>query len=337
MKKIHLFLILLCLLLTGCSRIPEADPDQAPDSGPPAVQESAAPSGTGEAPSDTMQEDARTEEAPPESPPAEDSPQDPDAEALASLADDILTPSMTEYEKVRAIHDYLVVHVDYDYDNLAADTLPDTAFTKEGALLLHSAVCEGYARAFSWLCARAGIEELLVYGTADDGSVVQSHAWNQVRIDGEWYNVDVTWDDPLMNGEVITDGSNMIYDYFLVPDRVLSGSHTADAPESLHVCTSDRYLEENRRLTIAPYLTEPFSFADSDARIQEAVEQYLSENTRVFQIVCDVTSATPEDRSQMVLDQVKNTMTARGEYGQISVETQYGIADYAIISVTITD
>ena len=96
-------------------------------------------------------------------------------------------------------------------------------------------------------------------------------------------------------------------------------------------------LEENRRLTIAPYLTEPFSFADSDARIQEAVEQYLSESARVFQIVCDVTSATPEDRSQMVLDQVKNTMTARGEYGQISVETQYGIADYAIISVTITD
>lgn len=176
-----------------------------------------------------------------------------------------------------------------------------------------------------------------MYGTADDGSVVQSHAWNQVCIDGEWYNVDVTWDDPLMNGEVITDGSNMIYDYFLVPDRVLSGSHTADAPESLHVCTSDRYLEENRRLTIAPYLTEPFSFADSDARIQEAVEQYLSESARVFQIVCDVTSATPEDRSQMVLDQVKNTMTARGEYGQISVETQYGIADYAIISVTITD
>ena len=152
MKKIHLFLILQCLLLTGCSRLPEADPGQAPDSGPPAVQESATPSGTGEAPSDTMQEDARTEEAPPESPPAEDSPQDPDAEALASLADDILTPSMTEYEKVRAIHDYLVVHVDYDYDNLAADTLPDTAFTKEGALLLHSAVCEGYARAFSWLC-----------------------------------------------------------------------------------------------------------------------------------------------------------------------------------------
>ncbi len=61
MKKIHLFLIPLCLLLTGCSRLPEAAPGQTPDSGPPTVQESAAPSGT-------MQEDDRTEEAPPESP-----------------------------------------------------------------------------------------------------------------------------------------------------------------------------------------------------------------------------------------------------------------------------
>lgn len=258
------------------------------------------------------------------------------AEALAALPDTIFTDSMSEYEKVKAIHDYLVVHVDYDYANLEAGTLPDTAFTVEGALLLHSAVCEGYARAFSYLCRQAGIEEQLVYGTADDGTGVESHAWNQVCVDGNWYNIDVTWDDPMMNGELVTDGSNIIYDYFLVPDLTFLGNHSAEEPDKLHSCTSEQYLEENRQLTIAPYLTEPYAFTATDEEIRAAVEQYLSEGALTFQLVCDLTFSTPESRSDLVLNVVKDTMTAREEYGQISVETQYGVADYAIVFVTIT-
>lgn len=255
---------------------------------------------------------------------------------ITVLLNGIVTPGMSEYEKVKAIHDYLIIHVDYDYDNLAAGTLPDTAFTAEGALFLHSAVCEGYARAFSLLCDRSGIENALVYGTADDGTGVQNHAWNQVRVDGEWYNIDVTWDDPLMDGEPVTDGSNMVYDYFLVPDMTLLGNHTAGSPDSLKACTSERYLEENRRLTIAPYLSEPCTFAASDEEAQTAVEQYLADGIRTFEIVCDVTSHSPEGRAELVLNHVKAVMEARAQYGQISVETQYGIADYAIIDVTIT-
>ena len=55
--------------------------------------------------------------------------------------------------------------------------------TAEGALLDHLAVCEGYARAFSRLCEQAGLEELMISGTADNGSGTISHAWNQVQID----------------------------------------------------------------------------------------------------------------------------------------------------------
>lgn len=332
MKRIYLPLVILSVLLTGCFGTGQTEPKDVP----PSEQPEAFPEDSQEFP---LSEDSFPEEpvsAPADSFPEETSAEDSEADELAILADGITDSSMSEYEKVRAIHDYLVVHVDYDYENLAAGTLPDTAFTKEGALLLHSAVCEGYARAFSYLCSRAGLEELLVYGTADDGTGVQTHAWNQVRIDGEWYHVDVTWDDPLMNGKVITDGSNIIYEYFLVPDRSLLGSHTAESPEELHPCTSERYLEENRRLTIDPYLMEPFAFADTDEEVQTAVGHYLSESIHCFQVVCDVTSFTPENRSEYVLNCVKDTMSARGEYGQISVETQYGIADYAVIGVTIT-
>ncbi len=257
-------------------------------------------------------------------------------EEMATLADSLYTSSMSDYEKVKSFHDYLVIHVDYDYDNLASDTLPDSAFTAEGALLLHSAVCEGYAKAFSYLCQKAGLEEQLIYGTADDGTGVQTHAWNQVKVDDEWYNIDVTWDDPLMNGKVITDGSNITYEYFLVPDDPFYTTHTPESPAPLQTCTSDRYLTDNRRLTIEPYLTDPYTFLTTQEDIPPTITQYLTANTLQFQLVCDTPDTTPESLSDYALTQTKEIMLSLSLYGQISVETQYGIADYTILSITIT-
>lgn len=346
MKKFFIFPFLLCLLLTGCTGsarrpLPGFDPATADKNTDLSDSEEklSEPESTDSPSTDpayTRDEPSPSSEMLSSDPLPEASSPEPESEQLNALADEILLPSMSEYEKVKAIHDYLVTHVNYDYENLAAGTLPDTAFTKEGALLLHSAVCEGYAKAFSWLCKEAGIKEQLVYGTANDGTGVQPHAWNQVCVDGEWYYVDVTWDDPLIDGEVVSDGSNLIYDYFLVPGMTLLGNHTAEAPETLHECTSERYLEQNRLLTIEPYLTEPYSFTGSDAEIREAVERYLAEGTHVFRLICDITYHTPEGRSNLVLEHVKDTMAARQEYGQISVETQYGVANYAVICVTIT-
>ncbi len=348
MKKLCLLTLTLSLLLTGCAKTPDwfndlitpghesalentgtQEQEDISSAGVPEAEEAASRQKHQESSGIPEILDTELSQGPAES-------QNAESEQMTAIAREIVTSSMTEYEKVKAIHDYLVVHVNYDYDNLAAGTLPDTAFTAEGALLLHSAVCEGYAKAFSLLCREAGIEEQLIYGTADDGTGVQTHAWNQVLVDGEWYNIDVTWDDPLLNGQAVTDGSNMIYEYFLVPDTTLSGNHTADPEQTPHVCSSGRFLEENRQMTIQPYLQSPYTFTDSDAEIQNAVEQYLSDHTHTFQLVCDVTSNTPEERSEFVLNTVKDTMMSREEYGQISVETQYGVADYAIIAVNIT-
>lgn len=370
-----LLLLLAALLLTGCSspgswidgilqdagvlspdgqteNTDTLSPDDktkdtgtmSPD-GQPSDADAASPGGQSPDNGTGIPSSSSKENAPPDDPasqgPSEEGGKRPESSSSASpeilaLLDGIVSPSMSEYEKVKAIHDYLVIHVNYDYENLSAGTLPDSAFTADGALLMHSAVCEGYAKAFSLLCDLSGVENTLVYGTADDGTGVQSHAWNQVRIDGAWYNMDVTWDDPLMNGRVVTDGSNMIYDYFLVPDTVLAGNHTAESSDKLQVCNSDQYMEQNRRMTIEAWLTEPCTFTDSDGEVQTAVGQYLSDGVLEFQLVCDAVSHDPEERSDFVLNQVKETMEALGLYGQISVETQYGIADYAVIDVTVT-
>ena len=104
----------------------------------------------------------------------------------------------------------------------------------------------------------------------------------------------------------------------------------------MHTCTSDRFLADNRRLTIEPYLVEPYTFTSTTADMQVAITQYLTDNILQFQLVCDTTLDTPELLADYALNQTKETMLTLSLYGQISVETQYGIADYAILSVTIT-
>lgn len=282
--------------------------------------------------------DSLTEEAKEESETSDTVEEDTDdsSSGMEAVAASILSSGMSEYEIVKAIHDYLVFNVDYDYENLYADTLPDTAYTAEGALLLHSAVCEGYARAFNYLCEQAGLESLMVYGSANDGTTVLSHAWNQVRVDNAWFNVDVTWDDPLVNGELVSDGSNIIYDYFLVPDSSLEGTHTAEGPDDRHVCSDTRYLESNRLLSIEPYLEDPYCFVSSDEEIAPAVQSYLSDATYQFQIVCDATAEQAEDKMSLVLDTVAAAMQELHLSGQIAAGVEYGVADYAVVTVTIT-
>ena len=144
-----------------------------------------------------------------------------DSAGIRQIAAQIFTDDMSDYDKVFAIHQYLVTTVNYDYDNMQANTLPDSVFTAEGALFDHLAVCEGYARAFSALCEQADLTELMISGTADNGSGTISHAWNQVQVDGIWYNMDATWDDPLVENQVVSYGSNIFYDYFIVHDNIM--------------------------------------------------------------------------------------------------------------------
>lgn len=320
MKKIYILLCAVLLLLTGCSfsrwkdEVPHATDILE-------YSESSAPSISPQKPV-SPSEPAATDTA--------------DNDPMSAIAAQVLDASTSDYEKVKAIHDHLVIHVNYDYENLENDTLPDDAFTAEGALLKNSAVCEGYAKAFLYLCEKAGLQAELVYGIAKDDTHEEYHAWNQVCVDSLWYNIDVTWDDPFLNGENVTDGSNMIYDYFLIPDSALEKSHFPDHPEKLHACTSSLYLEGNRERTITPYLEEPYTIVSTDDESFEAAARYLTEHTSRFQIVFDTAPENAETKMALVMEQVKELMEGLHIYGQLSVEVQYGIADYAIVSVTIT-
>ncbi|MDE6404614.1 MAG: InlB B-repeat-containing protein [Lachnospiraceae bacterium] len=106
--------------------------------------------------------------------------------ALASVEQ-----GMSDLQKAIVLHDYLAVNCEYDYENLNANTLPSESFNIYGVFVKRTAVCQGYALAYKYLLNQVGIECHMVTSTA------MNHAWNLIKLDGQYYQVDVTWDDPV--------------------------------------------------------------------------------------------------------------------------------------------
>ena len=114
--------------------------------------------------------------------------------AFAAL-DQIITDGMTEEQKVRAIHDYLIYHANYvnDGDYRSAE---NWALGAGGVLLHGEGVCQSYSFAFYMMTTAVGLDCHYVSGRVTTGS----HGWNRVKVDGTWYYIDCTWDDPVGGG-----------------------------------------------------------------------------------------------------------------------------------------
>ncbi len=121
--------------------------------------------------------------------------------ALASVAE----PSMSEYELVKAIHDYVGDHTEYKLQGARSHTAA-------GCLIDGTAVCDGYADAVDLMCYLAGIDCIRIIGWSSEGV---THAWNKVKVDGQWYNMDATWDDQKTSTQ-----------YFLISDEAIGADHT---------------------------------------------------------------------------------------------------------------
>lgn len=133
-------------------------------------------------------------------------------EKVVEILDKIIEDDMTDYEKELAIHDYIVTNCEYGY----TDYSRDYAYRAYGCLVQNKAVCNGYAESMSLLLTCAGVENKIVTGVGKG----ELHAWNQVCLDGKWYNVDATWDDPL------PDRKNYAgHKFFNVPDEIMDDDH----------------------------------------------------------------------------------------------------------------
>ena len=127
--------------------------------------------------------------------------------------------SMPIREKIRVIHDYIIDNT--EYDKLKNDNINDTTYksqTAYGALIQGYATCNGYSDAMAIFLDKLNV---INYKISND-----EHIWNLVYLDGKWYHLDLTWDDPISEINVNRDT------YFLITsDKLLElndGTHEFD-------------------------------------------------------------------------------------------------------------
>ena len=144
---------------------------------------------------------------------------------IDGIINSIITDDMTDIEKELAINKYLCDTIVYDDEALAnaeendyqyVDEKFNDSFTAYGALINGDCVCAGYAAAFKLLADQAGIESIVTTGMLD-GTV--AHAWNKVKIGGEWQNVDVTNNDNEALYNTLLNIPNYASDQTLVEDK----------------------------------------------------------------------------------------------------------------------
>ena len=141
---------------------------------------------------------------------------------LDQLVDQANTLCQTDLEKVFYVHEWLVQNIAYDREHLNDDVQDD--HNLRGALLEGTAVCDGYAKTYALTLRKLGITGVLV--TSKD----IGHAWNMVELDGNWYQVDCTWDDPV-------DGSDQLgycmHKHLLCTTEEMNTNHNDDGNDSV--------------------------------------------------------------------------------------------------------
>ena len=141
------------------------------------------------------------------------------ADKVVSLTDE----SFTDYEYALFFHDYLATCYDYDTNYGVYDVY---GFITSGV-----GVCQAYTYAYMLLLEKVGID----CSFASSGEM--NHIWNVVKVDGEWYHVDVTWDDPLGSVSGKADHGN-----FLLSDTaMLAQENPHYGWVSPYECSSDKY------------------------------------------------------------------------------------------------
>lgn len=156
------------------------------------------------------------------------------AEILSGIPEDA-----SDYEKEKYVYDYVVLHTDYDEE--APDNQNIISVFLNGA-----SVCQGYAYATQYLLRELGIPCTTVTGHARnrEGNLV-AHAWNLVKISGDYYFVDTTWGDPVAGPEaetlkIMQDGY-VNYDYLNLTTKQMEEDHDPSPNVPLPECTALEY------------------------------------------------------------------------------------------------
>lgn len=138
----------------------------------------------------------------------------------------------SDYEKIKFVYEWIIDTTQYQADSADSQNI-------QSVLLYQASVCAGYSKAFQYILNRMGLFCTYVTGTIKDGG---DHGWNMVRLDDNYYYVDVTWGDPVFANRQDGEAGNVTnYNYLCCTEYDLFKTHTPDDSVELPPCTSDDY------------------------------------------------------------------------------------------------
>lgn len=141
-----------------------------------------------------------------------------------------LTDNLTsDYDKELAIHNFITDN--FSYGPLDMNNVPQRAHSVTGFVMDGQGICEAYANTFYIMGKMAGLDVSIITGNINN----VSHMWNLIKLDGEYYHVDVTSDDPSPDVP-----NRERYNFFNLSDEIISKTHSWERNE-FPECTSDKY------------------------------------------------------------------------------------------------
>lgn len=153
-----------------------------------------------------------------------------------------ITNEMDDYERIKAIHDYIANNVKYDVDRNENNTDKYNSYTAYGPLYEGFATCNGYTDLMAIFLTKMGYDNYKVATTPNEISYSSTgHIWNAVYVNDEWLHIDLTWDDP-----VSSDGKDYLFHtYFLVTTDAMQEADKGETSIEEHNFNKLFYLEFN--------------------------------------------------------------------------------------------
>lgn len=212
-------------------------------------------------------------------------------EAAAEVILNRLRSLTSQYDICKAIYETIILETEYCLEATENQNI-------YSVFVNHSSVCQGYAKAFQYLCLRMGIDAALIVGKDYTG---EGHAWNMVQLDGNYYLSDITWGEANYNQDYQSGNVPEInYDFFLVTSEEMKNTHLEEMWYPLPKCVSREcnyfvqeglYMEQYdeaflRQLFIVANAEEKkqVSIKLSTKQLYEQVKDELVEQGRIFSL-----------------------------------------------------
>jgi len=168
----------------------------------------------------------------------------------------------SDWDNELAIHDYLVSHIKYEVGD-------DAIYNAYDTLINGTAVCNGYAECFKTFMDMLNIECTAISGSASG----ELHIWDLVKLEGAWYQVDVTWDDPI-NGNAHID-----HTYFNITDSDMAKDHTWVASNYPAAIGAERSYPNIKGLPSFSNNDELITFLTSSLRNKVDIVEFVTTST----------------------------------------------------------